>query len=142
MMYVEEIANADWRLKRATRWEQKVGMKDSTTAIASEALQAGTDKLGILSESSAESKRGWRCKELTFALTNDKDSKPDYSISGNPGGVQLTATLTDPVGDLDTILRYERAIRRDRDNAADRLLKLQRDCAKAERGAGHKHSKR
>jgi hypothetical protein len=130
-MYVEDLANAEWRLKRATRWEQAIGKKDDTTAIAENALESGTEKLGISSDA-AESSRGWRCKELRFSLTNEKDSKPVnlYSFSGNPGGVELTAKLTDPVGDLDTLLRYERAIRRDRDNAADRLLKLQRARAK------------
>ena len=43
----------------------------------------------------------------------------------------MTAKLTDPLDDLDAILRYQRAIRRDRDNAADRLLQLQRARAKA-----------
>jgi hypothetical protein len=126
-MYVEDLANAEWRLKRATRWEQAIDRKNDTTAIAEDALQSGTEKLGILGES-AESSRGWRCKELRFSLTNEKNLKPEntFSFSGNPGGVELAATLTDPVGDLDTILRYQRAIRRDRDNAADRLLKLQR----------------
>ena len=131
-MYLEDLANAEWRLKRATRWEQAIGRKDDTTAIAVDALQASTEKLGILGESADESSRGWRCKELRFSLTKEKDSKPENisSFSGDPGGVELTAKLTDPVGDLDTILRYQRAIRRDRDNAADRLLKLQRARAK------------
>jgi hypothetical protein len=44
-MFVEDFANAEWRLKRATRWEQAIGRKDDTTAIAVDALQAGTDKL-------------------------------------------------------------------------------------------------
>jgi hypothetical protein len=115
MMYVEDLANAEWRLKRATRWEQAIDKKDNTTAITEEALQSGTQKLGILSDSDAESSRGWRCKELRFSLTNEKDSKAEkaYSFSGDQGGVELTARLTDPVGDLDTILRYQRAIRRD-----------------------------
>ena len=132
MTYAEDIANAEWRLKRATRWEQAIGMKDDTTAIAEDALQSGTRKLGILSFPAEDSSRGWRCKELKFSLTSEKDSKPEkvYITSDKPGGVELTAKLTDPVGDLDTILRYQRAIRRDRDNAADRLLKLQRALAK------------
>jgi hypothetical protein len=135
LMFVEDLANAEWRLKRATRWEQNVGMRDDTTAIAEDALQSGTQRLGILSFPGEENSRGWRCKELSFSLTKDKDSKPQNisSLSDDPGGVELTATLTDPVGDLDTILRYQRAIRRDRDNAIDRLLKLQRNRAKAER---------
>ena len=44
-MFVEDFANVEWRLKRATRWEQAIGRKDDTTAIAVDALQAGTDKL-------------------------------------------------------------------------------------------------
>jgi hypothetical protein len=48
-------------------------------------------------------------------------------------GVELTAKLTDPMGYLEIIIRYEHAIRRDRDNAADRLLKLQRARAKLKR---------
>jgi hypothetical protein len=138
LMYVEDLANAEWRLKRATTWEQNVGMKDDTTAIAEDALQSGTRRLGILSFPGEESNRGWRCKELSFSLNKDKDSKSQNisSLSDDPGGVELTATLTDPVGDLDTILRYQRAIRRDRDNAADRLLKLQRARAR-EKGKRH-----
>jgi hypothetical protein len=131
-MYLEDLANAEWRLKRATRWEQAIGRKDDTTAIAVDALQSGTEKLGISSEHTAESSRGWRCKELKFSLTREreKDSKAQSVFTDDPDGVELTAKLTDPVGDLDTILRYQRAIRRDRDNAADRLLKLQRARAK------------
>ncbi len=130
MTYVEDIANAEWRLKRATRWEQAIGRKDDTTAIAEKALQSGTEKLGIPSEHTAESSRGWRCKELRYSLTREKDSKAQSIFIDDPDGVELTATLTDPVGDLDTILRYQRAIRRDRDSAVDRLLKLQRARAK------------
>ena len=131
MTYVEDLANAEWRLKRATRWEQAIGRKDDTTAIAENALRSGTEKLGISSEHAAESSRGWRCKELRFSLTSEKDAKAEnFYIPGDPDGVELTAKLTDPVGDLETILRYQRAIRRDRDNAADRLLKLQRARAK------------
>lgn len=63
-------------------------------------------------------------------MTREKDSKAQSVFTDDPDGVELTAKLTDPVGDLDTILRYQRAIRRDRDNAADRLLKLQRARAK------------
>ena len=84
-----EAANA------ATRWEQAIGKKDNATAIAEDALQAGTEKLGILGESAAESSRGWRCKELRFLLTNQKDSKLGdskfgnlYSMSDNSGGVE------------------------------------------------------
>ena len=47
------------------------------------------------------------------------------------------AKLTDPLGNLETIIRYQRAIRRDRDNAADRLLKLQRARGKLKRE--HRH---
>jgi hypothetical protein len=36
-MYVEDLANAEWQLKRATRWVQNVGMKDDTTAILEDA---------------------------------------------------------------------------------------------------------
>jgi hypothetical protein len=144
LMYVEDLANAEWRLKRATRWEQNVGMKDDTTAIAEDALQSGTQRLGILSFPGEENSRGWRCKELSFSLTKDKDSKPQNisSLSDDPGGVELTATLTDPVGDLDTILRYQRAIRKDRDNAIDRLLRLQRRRAKGHRESRHERSGR
>jgi hypothetical protein len=130
MMYVEDLANAEWRLKRATRWEQAIDKRDNTTAIAEDALHSGTEKLGIVSDSDAESSRGWRCKELRYSLTREKDSKAASSYIDDPDGVELTVKLTDPLGDLDTILRYQRAIRRDRDNAADRLLKLQRARAK------------
>jgi hypothetical protein len=58
MTYVEDLANAEWRLKRATRWEQAISRKDDTTAIAVDALQAGTEKLGISSEHTAEGSRG------------------------------------------------------------------------------------
>ena len=136
MTYVEDLANAEWRLKRATRWEQAIGRKDDTTAIAEKALQSGTEKLGISSEHTAESSRGWRCKELRYSLTREKDSKAQSVFIDDPDGVELTATLTDPVGDLDTILRYQRAIRRDRDNAADRLLELQRARAKMKERRG------
>jgi hypothetical protein len=133
MTYVEDLANAEWRLKRATRWEQAIGRKDDTTAIAEKALQSGTEKLGISSEHTAEGSRGWRCKELKFSLTTEKDSKPEnFHVPGEPG-VELTARLTDPVGDLELIIRYQSAIRRDRDNAADRLLKLQRARRKLKR---------
>ncbi len=148
-MYVEDLANAEWRLKRATRWEQHIRMNNDTTEIVEGALQSSTQKLGISHLTAMDSTRRWRCKELRFSLTKDKDSKhgshtslqtlvqpPPYrrkddSLSGDRGGVELTAKLTDPLDDLDAILRYQRAIRRDRDNAADRLLRLQRARAKA-----------
>ena len=126
MTYVEDIANTEWRLKRATRWEQAIGRKDNTTAIAEKALKSGTEKLGISSEHAAEGSRGWRCNELRFSLTRERDTKAQSSFIDDPDGVELTATLTDPVGDLNIVLRYQHAIRRDRDNAVDRLLKLQR----------------
>jgi hypothetical protein len=138
MMYVEDLANAEWRLKRATRWEQAIGKRDDTTAIAEDALQSGTRRLGILSFPGEESSRGWRCKGLSFSLTKDSETESISSLSGDPSGVELAATLTDPVGDLDTILRYERAIRKDRDTAMDRLLRLQRRRAKAHRESRHK----
>ena len=92
----------------------------------------GAESLGIVSDPAAKSSRSWRCTELNFSLTADRDAKSQelLSLSGDPDGVALTALLTDPVGDLDAILRYGRAIRRDRDCAADRLLKLQRARAK------------
>ena len=64
-------------------------------------------------------------------MTREKDSKAESFYIDHPDGVELTAKLTDPLGDLDTIHRYQHAIRRDRDNAADRHLKLQRARAKA-----------
>jgi hypothetical protein len=136
LMMVEDLVNADWRLKRATRWEQNVWMDNDMTTIAAEALHSGTDKLGIVGEPDEENSRGLRCKELTFSLRSE-DSKIDktYSISNDPHGVELKAKLTDPRGDLETILRYQGAIRRDRDNAMDRLLKLQRSRAKADKEA-------
>lgn len=144
LMFVEDLANADWRLKRATRWEQNVWMKNDMTAIAQDALESGTNKLGIFGEPAEENSRGLRCKELKFSLSNEECSEAEkvYRISGNTGGVELTAKLTDPAGDLETILRYQRAIRRDRDNAIDRLLRLQRSREKAEREAEHRRSHR
>ena len=132
MMYVEDLANCEWRLKRATRWEQAIGRKDNTTAIAENALKSGTEKLGISSEQATEGSRGWRCEELRFSLTREKDTKAQSSFIDDPDGVELAVTLSNPVGDLNTILRYQHSIRRDRDNAADRLLKLQRARAKIE----------
>jgi hypothetical protein len=142
MMFVEDLANAEWRLKRATRWEQAIGRKNDTTAIAENALRSGTETLGISSEHAAESGRGWRCKELKFSLTTEKGSEPENAyIRGDPD-VELSAHLTDPVGDLDTIIRYQRAIRKDRDNAMDRLFKLQRSRAKVDKeAAAHRGSK-
>ena len=139
LMYVEDLANADWRLKRATRWEQSVSMNTDMTMIANDALESGTGKLGSLGESDAENRRDLRCKELTFSLRNEEDPKAEkvFSLSGNPSGVELTAKLTDPLGNLEIIIRYEHAIRRDRDNAADRLLKLRRARAKLKRE--HRH---
>jgi hypothetical protein len=132
LMYIEDLANADWRLKRATRWEQSISMNTDMTTIAKDALESGTGKLGILGESDTENRRDLRCKELTFSLRNEEDPKAEkvLSFSGNPSGVELTAKLTDPLGNLEIIIRYEQTIRRDRDNAADRLLKLQRARAK------------
>ena len=51
LMYVEDLANADWRLKRATRWEQSISMNTDMTTIAKDALESGTGKLGIFGES-------------------------------------------------------------------------------------------
>jgi hypothetical protein len=45
--------------------------------------------------------------------------------------VELSAKLKDPLDDLDRIMRYQKAIRRDRDNAVDRLLKLKKIRAKS-----------
>jgi hypothetical protein len=139
LMYIEDLANADWRLKRATRWEQSIWMNTDMTTIAKDALESGTDKLGISGESDTENRHDLRCKELTFSLKNEEDPKAEkaFSLSGSPSGVELTAKLTDPLGNLETIIRYQRAIRRDRDNAADRLLKLQRARAKLKRE--HRH---
>ncbi len=138
-MYVDDIANADWRLKRATRWEQNISMNTDMTAIANDALESGTGKLGILGEFDTENRPDLRCKELTFFLKNEDDPKAEkvFSLSGSPSGVELTAKLTDPLGNLETIIRYQRAIRGDRDNAADRLFKLQRARAKLKREDRH-----
>jgi hypothetical protein len=72
-MYVEDIGNAEWRLQRATRWEQRVRMAQSKTQIVEDALESGTKKLGMLYLSEMENPGGPRCKELTISLTNDKD---------------------------------------------------------------------
>ena len=105
-MYVEDLANAEWRLKRATRWEQHIRMNNDTTEIVEGALQSSTQKLGISHLTAMDSTRRWRCKELRFSLTKDKDSKhgshtslqtlvqpPPYrrkddSLSGDRGGVK------------------------------------------------------
>jgi hypothetical protein len=95
MMYLEDLANAEWRLKRATRWEQAIGRKNDPTSIAADALRSGTEKLGI-----PESSRGWRCRELGLSLTTEKNSKPeDAYIPGDPV-VELSAKLADPVDDF------------------------------------------
>ena len=138
LMYIEDLANAEWRLKRATRWEQSIWMNTDMTTIAADALESGTGKLGISGESDTENRRDLRCKELTFSLKNEEDPKAEKLLSSwGPSGVELTAKLTDPLGNLEIIIRYEREIRRDRDNAADRLLKLQRARAKLKRE--HRH---
>lgn len=147
-MYVDDLANAEWRLTRATQWEQRVRMTKSRSELVEDALKSGTDKLGIFYFSGMEN-GGPRCKELTISLTNDKDLEtkrhtsqkfveqpPPYgqnndSLSGNRGRVELSAKLRDSLDDLDRIVRYQKGIRGDRDNAVDRLLKLKRIRAKA-----------
>jgi hypothetical protein len=147
-MYVEDLANIDWRLKRATRWEQQIRM-GHTTEVVEEALRAGTKTFDMWYLPEVEGSRGWRCKELSLSFKNDTDSEhrshssmktpeqpPPYGqksdkLSGARGGVELSAKLADPLDDLDRILRYEKAIRKDRDNAIDRLLRLQKARARA-----------
>ena len=147
-MYVEDLANVEWRLKRAIRWEQKIRM-GHTTEVVEEALRAGTKTFDMWYLPKVEGSRGWRCKELSLSFKNDTDSehrshtsvgtpeqRPRYGqksdkFSGDRGGVELSAKLADPLDDLDRILRYEKAIRKDRDNAIDRLLRLQKARARA-----------
>jgi hypothetical protein len=126
-MYVEDLANAEWRLKRATRWEQKIRMGHSTEVVE-DALRAGTKTFDIWYLPEVEGSRGWRCKELSLSFKNNRDSEhrnhtstktPEQSpphgqksdhLSGARGGVELSARLADPLDDLDRILRYEKAM--------------------------------
>jgi hypothetical protein len=135
-MYVDDLLNAEWRLQRATGWEQTISMNTDMTTIAADALESKKDKLGMWGGPDTEISRGSRCKELRLLLRN-QESKQDLDSSGNSSSVLLTANITDPLSNLETIIRYQRAIRRDRDNAADRLLKLQRARAKLKRE--HRH---
>jgi len=126
-------------------------MESHGEEIVHDALHAGSEKLGLSFLSAAHGARGLRCKELQLSLNNREElgkqshlsgatANPRQGVpvkygnaSGDDKSTQLAARLTDPLDDLDILLRYQRAIRKDRDNAIDQFFFLKRRRGKLEK---------
>jgi len=127
-------------------------MESHGEEIVHDALHAGSEKLGLSFLSAAHGARGLRCKELQLSLNNREELGKQSQLSGvtanlhhgvpvknnhasgDDKNTQLAARLTDSLDDLDIILRYQRAIRKDRDSAIDRFFFLKRQRGKLARG--------
>jgi hypothetical protein len=116
---VEEIAICLWKLQILNGWEMEEvtnRRKAAKAILCAVAERFDEDQLSLFTKgdgSHSAARLGWDCQEL-IVRTGTRNSEQDESFSGDKtdksGHVQIEAKLTTS---LDTILRYQAALKRD-----------------------------
>lgn len=132
---VEEVAICLWKLQTANVWEiQELGHRRQAAKAILRAVAENhcEEQLSLFTRGDgtrSAAHLGWDCQELTIrtSATNSHQENEDFAgeTIGKAGHVQIEAKLTNS---LETILRYQAALKRDlyRAIAALREMKEQR----------------
>jgi hypothetical protein len=118
---VEEIAVCLWKLNTANAWEiQELGHQRQAAKAILRAIgenpyyQAQLSLFTKADGTRSAAQLGWDCQELVIrtGATNSEQENEDFSgeMRGKAGHVQIEAKLT---SSLETILRYQSALKRD-----------------------------
>ena len=130
---IEEAATCLWKLQSANEWEvqELANRRETSKAIMKNLTEHYDDqKLPIFNQwdgNASAARLGWDCREFTVRSgTAESELEARSSGDRNRKGdhVQIEATMTTS---LDTILRYEAAIKRDLYRALAALRDIRRD---------------
>ena len=129
---IEEAAVCLWKLQSANDWEiqELANRREASKAIMKSLAESYDDeKLPILEDwngSASPARFGWDCHELIVrsGSSNSEQEKNSGDQNRKAGHVQMEAKMTTS---LDTILRYEAAIKRDLYRALAALRDMRRD---------------
>jgi hypothetical protein len=130
---VEEVAVCLWKLQTANGWEVEElanRRKASKAILRTLAENYDGDQLPLFDRgdgSPSAAQLGWECQELVVRTGTRNSEQENESRSGDKKGkaghVQIEAKLNTS---LDTILRYEAALKRDWYRAIEALRAMQR----------------
>jgi hypothetical protein len=126
---IEEAAVCLWKLQSANDWEgQELANRRETSKAILKNLTEHYDeeKLPMFKrwDSSSPARLGWDCQELTVRSGTIDSEKRSGDRNSKAGKVQIEARMTTS---LDTILRYQAAIKRDLYRALTALRDMRRD---------------
>lgn len=129
---IEEAAVCLWKLQSANDWEiQELAKRRRTSKAILKNLTEHYDeeKLPMFNQwegSGSPARLGWDCQELTVrsGTTSSEQEKSPGDRNSKAGHVQIEAKLTTS---LDTVLRYQAAIKRDLYRALAALRDMRRD---------------
>jgi hypothetical protein len=130
---VEEVAMCLWKLQMPNGWEMEeisTRRKATRAILRAVAENYDTEQLPLFTEedgSHSAALLGWDCQELLVRSDKMNSEQEDPISSGDrevkSGRVQIEAKLTTA---LDTILRYQSAIKRDLYRAIGALREMRR----------------
>ena len=130
---VEEAAVCLWKLQSANDLEiqECANRREASKAIMKSLAESYDDeKLHLFHRwdgSASPARLGWDCHELTLrtgTTNSEREKASSMDRNSKAGHVQIEAKLTTS---LDTILRYEAAIKRDLYRALTALREIRRD---------------
>lgn len=123
---VEEVAVCLWKLRAANGWEiQEVKNRRASSVAVMQTISESRkqERLPLFSQwgSASDARLGWECQELVVR-SGERDSKEGFGDKTEGGNVQFEMKLT---ASLESVLRYESAIKRDLFRSLDALNRLQ-----------------
>jgi hypothetical protein len=130
---IEEAALCLWKLRSANECEiqELANRREASKAMMKSLAESYDDeKLNLFNRwdgSASPALLGWACDELTVrsgTTTSEQEKENATDRNSKAGNVQIEAKLTTS---LDTILRYEAAIKRDLYRAITALRDIRRD---------------
>ncbi len=129
---VEEVAVCFWKIQMANGWEEVEltnRRKASKAILRTLAENYDADRLPLFDQrdgSPSAARLGWECQELVIRTSTKNSELESERISGDKNGkvgnVQIEAKLNTS---LDTILRYQAALKRDFYRAIGALQAIQ-----------------
>jgi hypothetical protein len=123
---VEEVAVSLWKLRAANGWEiQEVKNRRASSEAVMHTISESRnqERLPLFSQwgTGSDARLGWECQELVVR-SGARDSKESFGNKTEGGNVQFEMKLT---ASLESVLRYQAAIKRDLFRLLDALERLQ-----------------
>jgi hypothetical protein len=129
-LLIEEAAVCLWKLQSLNDWEgQELANRRETSQAIIKNLTEHYDeeRLPVFNKwqsSASPARLGWDCQELTVRSATSEQAKSSGERNRKAGNVLIEARLTTS---LDTILRYQAAIKRDLYKALAALRAMRRE---------------